>query len=303
MVTTNAFYRSDKAIQYATQLFSSSSVAATPRPTGRATHDAATENRRPTNDGATERAMARIIEIVTLGGAASAEVAKVSETFGYITGATATSGDDTLTLKGRAVYNVATDAGKDTVTIKTDSATAVDTGAGNDTLNISARYVNDIEAGAGDDTVQIAGRLALGVNGGEGRDTIRIAADTILGADGGAGDDLLLLEGARLSARGGTGNDTVTFRQTSDRAAEYLFSRGDGADTFSSNGPLSIRFDGTNGYRPDDVTVTATGNTLAIAFKGSQDKIAVTFEAGALSGTTPSYAFSLEQGAYVLKIR
>lgn len=306
MAAINAFYRSANAVSYATQLFSGNTAASSTgnsgsvngfRPLSGASDD------RSWNNGAAERALSRIIEILALGDSGDANAASVEENLGYITGATGTEGDDTLTLTGRAVYNVSTAAGDDTLTVKTAAVAGIDSGDGKDTLNIASGFASDIIAGAGDDTVQISGKLAMNISGGEGQDTIKISADAILGVDGGEGDDTLYLEGSRIFAAGGTGNDTVTLNQTGDGEVEYAFARGDGMDTVNTNGPLSIRFAGTEGYSPDDMTIAVSGNSLSILINGSDDKITVNFDEGALDGDTPTYEFTMDQGAYVLSIR
>ncbi|NKN37996.1 RTX toxin [Agrobacterium sp. a22-2] len=310
MAAINAFYRSANAVSYATQLFSGNTATNNAGNSGslngfRPLSGASDE--RSWNDGAAERALSRIIEILALGDSGDANTASVEENLGYITGATGTEGDDTLTLTGRAVYNVSTAAGDDTLTVKTAAVAGIDSGDGNDTLNIASGFVSDITAGAGDDTVQMSGKLAMNISGGDGKDTIKISADAILGVDGGDGDDTLYLEGSRIFAAGGTGNDTVTFNNTGNQTdggeAEYAFARGDGMDTVNTNGPLSIRFAGTEGYSPDDMTIAVSGNSLSILINGSDDKITVNFDEGTLDGDTPAYEFTMDQGAYALSIR
>ncbi|MCM2473979.1 RTX toxin [Rhizobium sp. CG5] len=308
MAAINAFYRSSNAVSYATQLFSGNTAAAQTGNSGSVNGFrplSGTSDDRSWNNGAAERALSRIIEILALGDSGDANAASVEENLGYITGATGTEGDDTLTLTGRAVYNVSTAAGDDTLTMKTAAVAGIDSGDGNDTLNIASGFVSDITAGAGDDTVQISGKLAMNISGGDGKDTIKISAEAILGVDGGEGDDTLYLEGSRIFAAGGTGNDTVTLNQTGEGEgeAEYAFARGDGQDTVNTNGPLSIRFAGAEGYGPDDMTIAVSGNSLSILINGSDDKITVNFDEGALDGDMPAYEFTLDQGAYVLSMR
>lgn len=305
MAPINSFYRNANAVSYATQLFSGTSASlgnTSSSGTAGSSRSAANQAGGYQNSGSADRALSRIIEILTLGLADGSDAASVDETVGYITQASGTSGDDTLDIKGRAVYNVAADAGNDTLTIKTDAAAGIDAGEGDDRINIAARFLNDVTGGAGDDNIQISAKLVLDVTGGGGADTIKISAATILGVDGGDGNDSLYLEGGRMQAAGGTGDDTVTFHQNGDGAVEYLFARGDGSDSVNSNAPLSIRFGPADGYSPDEMTITTSGNSLTIAFGDTKDKITVNFEDGALAGAKPAYAFSMDQGAYVLKI-
>ena len=304
MANINAFYRNANAVSYATQLFSGSamtngSTASTPSASQRF---AARDNGGTPNSGAAERALSRIIEILTLGTADQNDAASVTEQVGYITAASGTKGDDTIDLKGRAVYKVATGAGNDTINAKTDTVAGLDAGEGDDRINLAARYITDVTGGAGSDTIQTTGKLVVGVDGGAGNDTLKISAATIIGVTGGEGDDTIYLEGTRISASGGRGNDTVTFHQKGNAKAEYIYARGDGADTINSDGPLSLRFGPADGYAPKDMQITLTGNSLTIAFGESKDKITVNFEEGALNGTKPAYAFSMDKGAYVLKI-
>lgn len=300
MASINAFYRSAGSGQYATQLFTSfKSPSATTAPWGGGNASSSAASVSSSNSGTADRAIARIIEILALGTGSSTETASVDEALGYITGASGTKGDDTLNLKGKTVYNVSTGAGDDVINAKTTSAAVIDSGDGNDQINLAARYINDITAGAGDDKIEVSAKLALSVDGGDGKDTIKVAADTIIGVSSGAGDDNLYLEGARISASGGTGNDTVTFNIRDGGVAEYGFARGDGQDIVSSNGPLSVRL---SGYRPSDVTVTTADNKLTLTFKGTDDKITVSFDKGALDAIKPGFSFVMEKGATMLKI-
>lgn len=300
MSSINAFYRSSSAGQYASQLFSSSR----PSSTSYASEKNSWNNDRTTSTyvpgaSAAEKAISRIIEILTLGDAETEDKGSVDEAFGHITGAKGTKGDDTLTFAGRSVSNVEAGAGKDVVTVKTTTASSIDGGDGDDQINLAARFVNDITGGLGDDKIEISATTVLGVDGGESKDTIKVSADTALGISGGAGDDNIYLEGKRLSASGGTGNDAVTFNIKSGGTAEYLFAKGDGKDTISANGALDIKL---TGYMPSDLTITASDNKLTVSFKGSEDKLTLDFAKGSLGAAKPDYGFAMDKGALVLKI-
>ncbi|SMD07127.1 hypothetical protein [Rhizobium sp. RU36D] len=294
MASINAFYRNSSASTYASQLFSG---AKTQAPTG-TSRDTATPTYVP-GASAAEKAISRIIEILALGGGDSEDAASVDESFGHITAARGTKNDDKLTLAGRTVSNVSADAGDDTVTVKTTSASSIDGGDGADQIKLAARFISDITGGKGDDTIEMSGESILTVDGGAGNDTLKVAATTALGVGGGEGDDNLYLEGKRLSASGGTGNDTVTFNIKDNGTAEYAFAKGDGKDTIASDGPLNIKL---TGYMPSDVTVTASDNKLMLTFKGSEDKITMDFAKGSLGVAKPDYTFALDKGALLLKI-
>jgi hypothetical protein len=247
------------------------------------------------SETAGQKALARIVEILTFGSPDATAAPDVKEQLGYITSARGTATDDTLTMTGRAVYNLDTDAGHDSLTLKSASISGIALGDGNDTLQAAGSFIGSVDGGAGDDTIKIKAQLALDVLGGAGKDSLSVSADTIVGLDGGDGDDTLNLEGNRIFATGGAGNDTVTLRQTgSDAVMEYAFGRGGGKDTIASNGPLSLRFDGLS---EKDLSMTVSGNTLTARINGSDDAISVT-----LDGTSLTSRFVTENGQTVLKI-
>jgi Ca2+-binding RTX toxin-like protein len=257
-----------------------------------ATAPSATDARAET---AGQRALSRIVEILTLGLPETINAPDVTEQLGYITSARGTATDDTLTMTGRALYNLDTDAGHDSLILKSGTISDIALGDGNDTLQAAGSFIGSVDGGAGDDTIKIKAQLALDVLGGAGKDSLSVSADTIVGLDGGDGDDTLNLEGNRIFATGGAGNDTVTLRQTgSDAVMEYAFGRGGGKDTIASNGPLSLRFDGLS---EKDLTVSVSGNTLTARINGSDDAISVT-----LDGTSLTSRFVTENGQTVLKI-
>lgn len=293
----NAFYRNANVSQYVTQLFTANT------PLTSSTNSSARDQQNDSDTGyvrndVAERAMARIIEIVSLGkDTGTAETSTtVSESFGHITGATGTSDADTLTMDTRSVYGIDMGAGDDAITARADRAANISGGAGKDAINISADVANGIHGDDGDDTINISGKLVLDVDGGSGDDTIKVAADTIRGVTGGAGNDTMTLEGNRIYASGGTGDDTVTITQTGRNAvAEYGFARGDGSDTITSNGALSIRF---SGLTDKDVEVSVSGNTLTAKVAGSDDQISLTLT----DGDASNFSWTLDGGNYVLKV-
>lgn len=296
MVSINAFYRSSNAGQYASQLFSNNRPSPAPSSWN---NDRASSTYVP-GESATEKAISRIIEILTLGSAESDDQASVSESFGYITHARGSEGDDTLTFAGRSVSNVEAGAGNDSIIVKTTTASSIDAGDGDDQIKLAARFLNDIAGGMGDDTIEISATTILSVDGGDGDDTLKVAADTVLGLTGGDGDDTILVEGQRLSASGGSGNDTVTFNIRRGGSAEYLFARGDGADTIASNGALTIVL---TGYSPFEIAAKVSDNRMVITFDGTEDKLTLDFADGALEAAQPKFGFSTENGALSLWIR
>ena len=117
---------------------------------------------------------------------------------------------------------------------------------GNDTLD-GGTGVDFVYGGAGDDTV----------NGGADNDFLSGDAgnDTL---DGGTGNDQLI---------GGAGNDT------------YLFGKGDGQDTISSDydaaaGKLNV-LQFRAGVAPDEIAITRSSNDLVLAITGTPDKVTV----------------------------
>ncbi|PZU87969.1 MAG: RTX toxin [Shinella sp.] len=297
MSAINAFYRNANVSQYVTQLF----TVNTPLTSSASSSARDWQNNSDTGNvrnEVAERAMARIIEIVTLGkDTSSAETSTtVSESFGHITGATGTSDADTLTMDTRSVYGIDMGAGDDVITARSDRVANISGGAGNDTFNISTDVANGIHGDDGDDTINISGKLVLDVDGGSGDDIIKVAADTIRGVTGGAGNDTMTLEGNRIYASGGTGDDTVTITQTGRNAvAEYGFAKGDGSDTITSNGALSIRF---SGLTDKDVAISVSGTTLTAKVAGSDDQISLSLTEGDAS----NFSWTLDGGNYVLTV-
>ena len=301
---TNTFYRNSNAASYASLLFTGSSVSAS-QPSGSAQGfgSGSAGGIEPDTQGPAQRALARIVEILALGKGDASSETSVSESLGYITHASGSDGDDSLTMTGRAVYNVESGAGNDTLKIKTASVSGVDAGDGADKIEAKADLLRGIDGGNGTDDIQLAGKLAMDISGGSGADSIRISAETMTGIDGGDGDDTLYLEGNRIFAAGGAGNDTVTIHQTGKPAGrgvvEYTFGKNGGQDTIATDGPLSLRLDG---YFEKDVSISVKDNVLTASFKGSDDKITVTLDKKALEDGGLSYSFAFDKGQTVLKI-
>ncbi|MBB4955866.1 hypothetical protein H4S14_003908 [Agrobacterium vitis] len=299
MTSINSFYRDPNAVAYATQLFSSAKAQASQSSTAANSFDT-----NATDGGSTssQRALARIIEILSLGDSATADQASVSESIGYITGVSGTEGDDSLTFTGRAVYNVETGNGDDALIAKSAAIVGVALGEGADSLKASGSLIADIDGGADKDDIQLTGTLIMNVTGGAGDDSIKASGQSLVGVDGGDGNDTMYLEGSRIFASGGKGNDTVTIHQTGGQnaIAEYAFAAGDGQDTIATDGPLSIRL---SGYNESDLTITSANNSLTIQMNGSDDKMTVSLDGtDNTNAAALNYAVVTENGHTVLKI-
>jgi hypothetical protein len=299
MTSINSFYRDPNAVANATQLFSSVKTEV-------AQSNTTFQRPKSADDGMSlssgQRALSRIIEILSLGDSAPTDQASVSESIGYITGVSGTAGEDTLTFTGRGVYNVDTGNGNDSVIAKSAAIAGVSLGDGKDSLKASGGLIADIDGGAGDDDIQLTGALIMNVAGGDGDDSIKASGQALIGIDGGNGNDTMYLEGTRIFASGGNGNDVVTIHQTDKEhgIADYAFAAGDGQDTITTDGPLSIRF---SGYQQSDLTISQKDNNLIITMKGSEDKITLSLDDG--SNTNPavlSYQFVSDGGQTVLKV-
>ncbi|HBF28161.1 RTX toxin [Rhizobium sp.] len=299
MTWINSFYRDPNAVAYATQLFSG---IKTPSVTTHSPYQTSSADTQDTQNTAGQRALAKIIEILSLGDGSTTTQANVSESIGNITGANGTDGSDTLTLTGRTIYNVETSGGDDSVIAKSAAIAGVALGDDKDSLKASASLISDIDGGAGNDDIQLTGSLIMNVTGGTGDDTIKASGHSLIGIDGGDGNDTMYLEGNRIFASGDKGNDTVTIHQTggNNSIAEYAFTAGDGQDTVSTDGPLSLR---PSGYKEGDLSITTTKNSLTITMKGSDDRITVSLAGSKQSGNaTPTYQFASDNGQLILKI-
>jgi hypothetical protein len=304
MTSINSFYRDPNAVANATRLFSNVKAQAPQANPGFS--NPGFQNSQKSDEGMSlssgQRALARIIEILSLGDSATKDQANVSESIGYITGVNGTEGDDKLTFTGRGVYNVETGSGDDSVIAKSALIAGVSLGDGKDSLKASGGLIADVDGGAGNDDIQLTGSLIMNVTGGNGDDTIKAAGKALIGIDGGDGNDTMYLEGARIFASGGKGNDSITIHQTDKEhgIAEYAFAAGDGQDTIATDGPLSLRL---SGYKASDLTVSRDQNNLVITMKGSDDKITVSLGDGNKAGSAEmNFQFAMDKGQTVLKI-
>jgi Ca2+-binding RTX toxin-like protein len=312
MFGLNTFFATTNARDYVDQLFGKSSPAKTDMPTTGSyrapSFDAAT------GTTATDRALARIVSIIwDMENGGAAKQTSVDESNGYILNATGTDDADKIDMKAISAFQVSTGAGDDTVTIKAGSLAALDAGDGSDTVNLAAGYLADIEGGNGDDRIHIAGDLADTISGGAGNDEIKVSAEAMLGISGGDGNDTLYLEGRRIFASGGAGDDSVTINSTGDGVTELSFTRGDGKDVVNTNAAIDIRLSNalfnaqgtTTGaaLTPDDLDIAVSDNRLVLRVKDSADMVTINFDKGALEGKVPSVSVDMDKGSYVLRVR
>lgn len=313
MFGLNSYFATTSARDYVDQLFGrSGSVQADP--------PAADVYRPPSFDAetgtsASDRALARIVSIIwEMENGGNAEETSVDEAGGYILNATGTDEADTLDMKAISAFQISSGAGDDVVTIKAGSLAKLDAGDGNDSVNLAAGYLADIDGGHGNDKIHLAGDLADGVSGGEGHDEIKISAEAMLGVSGGDGNDAFYLEGRRIFARGGAGDDTFTINRDGDGVTELSFGRGDGKDVVNTNGPIDIRLSGPTLFGPDataaspalspeDLDISVGDGRLVLRVKDSADMVTINFDKGALEGKTPGFAFEMDKGSYVLRVR
>ncbi|MFD1746165.1 RTX toxin [Rhizobium helianthi] len=245
---------------------------------------------------ASQRALSRIIEIITLNASQPTAKASMDEKLGYVTAGTGSEGDDALTVTGRGIANIDSGEGNDTLTLKSNSISDIRTGNGNDVIKAAGSFVSSVDGGDGNDDIQLKATLALAILGGAGKDVMKVAANTIRDLDGGDGDDTLTLEGNRIFARGGAGNDQVSLKATGRNAyMEYGFGRGDGQDVIRSSAPLSLAL---GALAANELNVVVSGNSLTASVKGSQDTITVTLE----DETAATYRFTVKDGQTMLVI-
>jgi len=311
MFGLNTYFTATNARDYMDQLFSRTPTSSASE--GRQTGWTSPSYDPQTGTTAQDRALSKIISILWDRDHAGEESqSSVNSTNGYILDATGTDKADTINMQAISAYNISSGDGDDTVNIKAGSLAALDAGAGDDTLNLAADYAGAIDGGDGNDKISFTGNIADAVSGGSGNDTIKISAKAILGADGGEGDDNLYLEGERISASGGAGDDMITIVNKGKKAAELSFATGDGKDTINSTGALDIRFtamsfgsaaSGSGAYTSDDLDITVSDSKIVIRAPNSTDSLTVNFDAGALDGRQPAYSFEMKNGDYVLKIR
>ncbi|WP_312222997.1 RTX toxin [Rhizobium rhizoryzae] len=292
MSTISGFFRSPNAARDIDLLFS------TPKAAGSTTYAG---NRPPAvpadnEPNASQRALSRIIEIITLNSSEAQDKATMEEQLGYVTAGTGGEGDDTLTVTGRGITNIDAGAGNDSLILKSDSISDIRTVSGDDSIKAAGAFVGSIDGGDGNDDIQIKAKLALDLLGGAGDDTMKVAADTIRNLDAGDGNDNLVLEGNRIFARGGLGNDTVSIKATgADPLIEYGFGRGDGQDTVRSTSGLAIAL---GSLTANDLDIAVSGNTLTASIKGSEDRITITLD----GKTTASFSFAVKDGQTMLRI-
>lgn len=293
MSTISSVFTGANAAQNINLLFSTPKTGASftqpaPRPLPSAT---------PGEQTASQRALSRIIEIITLNGAAEEPKGTMEQQLGFITAGTGSEGNDTLTVTGRGISNIDSGEGNDSLTLKSNSISDIRTGNGNDVIKAAGNFIGSIDGGDGNDDIQLKASLALNILGGAGDDIIKVSANTIRGLDGGDGNDKLSLEGNRIFARGGGGDDQVSLKATGENAyLEYGFGRGDGQDVVTSNGPLSLAL---GGLTASDMNIKVSDNTLTASIKGSDDKISVS-----LNGKDAvDYRFTVKDGQTTLVIR
>jgi Ca2+-binding RTX toxin-like protein len=312
MFGLNSYSATTSARDYVDQLFGKSGSAKVDTPV--------TSPYRPpsfdvaTGTTATDRALAKIVSLIwEMENGGGEKQTSVDESNGYILNATGTEEADKIDMKAISAFQISTGAGDDTVTVKAGSLAALDAGDGNDTVNLAAGYLADVDGGDGDDKIHIAGDLADTVSGGAGNDEIKISANAMLGISGGDGNDTLYLEGKRIFASGGAGDDSFTINSTGDGVTELSFIRGDGKDVVNTNAATDIRlsssiFDpqssGTgSALTPDDLDIAVSDNRLVLRVKDSADMVTINFDKGALEGKVPSFSFDMDNGSYVLRIR
>lgn len=312
MFGLNTFFATTNARDYLDQLLGKGKPAtSSPEPSiyRPPSYDAAT------GTTATDRALVRITSLIwEMENGGKAESTSVDEAGGYVLNARGTDEADTIDMKAISAFNIQSGGGDDTVTIKAGSVAGLDAGDGNDAVNLAAGYLADIEGGDGDDAIHLAGDLADSVSGGAGNDEIKISASAMLGISGGDGNDRLYLEGRRIFASGGAGDDSFTINKTGDGVTELAFGRGDGKDVVSTNGSIDIRLSspalfGTQGNTaaaalvPDDLDIAVSDNRLVLRVKDTADMVTIDFDTGALEGRVPSFSFDMDKGSYVLRIR
>jgi hypothetical protein len=311
MFGLNTYFATANVRDYMDQLFSRTQASSSPQ----APHAAwASPSYDPeTGTTAQDRALSKIIAILWDRDHGSEDSQpSVNENNGYILDATGTDKADTINMQAISAYNIDSGDGDDTLNIKAGSLAALNSGAGDDTLNLAADYAGAVDGGDGNDKISFSGHIADAVSGGAGNDTLKISAKTILGADGGHGDDNLYLEGERIFASGGRGDDTITIVNKGGKPAELSFAAGDGRDTINSTGALDIRFTSamsgsapvaSGAYTPADLDIQISDNKIVIRASNSTDSLTVNFDAKALDGRQPAYSFEMNNGDYILKIR
>jgi Ca2+-binding RTX toxin-like protein len=163
-------------------------------------------------------------------------------------------------------------------------------GLGNDGLN-GGEGDDVLDGGAGNDAFY-AGSGNDQLNGGDGDDAMNgeEGADTIFAGSGqdylygGAGDDLLYGEEGHDVLSGDTGNDTLAGGLGNDYLAggtgndQYLFARGDGADTISEDDAAAGNSDrllfGAD-INPLDMVISRQADSLRLAVYGTSEQVTI----------------------------
>jgi Ca2+-binding RTX toxin-like protein len=310
MIGLKSYFATTNARDYVDQLFGKSGATKVETPSLDTYRPPSFDSE--TGTTATDRALAKIVSLIwEMENGGGDKQTAVEETNGYVFNATGTDEGDKIDMKAISAFNVSTGAGDDTVTIKAGSLAALDAGDGNDTVNLAAGYLADIEGGEGDDKIHIAGDLADGISGGTGNDEIKVSANAMLGISGGDGNDTLYLEGRRIFASGGAGDDSFTINSKGDGVTELSFTRGDGKDVVNINAAIDIRLSSSlfdpqgsgAALAPADLDIAVSDNRLVLRVKDSADMVTINFDKGALEGKTPGYSFEMDKGSYVLRIR
>jgi Ca2+-binding RTX toxin-like protein len=163
-------------------------------------------------------------------------------------------------------------------------------GFGDDILN--GGDGDDVLTGAGGNDTFYAGAGNDYLTGGDGDDVLSgdEGVDTILGGTGndylygGDGDDAVTGEGGNDVLVGNSGNDTLAGGLGNDYLVggtgndQYLFARGDGADTISEDdltpGSSDRLLFGTD-INPLDLVISRQADDLRLAIYGSSDQVVI----------------------------
>jgi len=199
------------------------------------------------------------------------------------------AGDDKITIRSYGDNGEPADGAADSDIRNAGDIQHVTGGSGNDTIDIQGRVIWSVYGDDGDDDINIRGTVVNTIYGGEGNDTMRIIATSdgvVAGqasANGGDGNDTIEITGDRIGVSGDKGDDTITLNNTGTGAAGITVRVGDGHDTVTTNGAVSInRSNGTNKWsdlsqiaivdRIDDSTVkvsyTDTDDTITLHLTG-----------------------------------
>lgn len=225
-------------------------------------------------------------------------------------------GGDVINIAANEADWISGDAGNDIVNVAAGRAWGVSGGTGDDILNIAARVARDIDGGAGNDTINIAARDVswvygqsgndviniatmhdtLGANGGADNDTINITASKAYLTEGGTGDDRITLNTPVVNwVRGGRGNDTISFVDTTD--ASVSFALGDGKDVYALSGEVGkLRFDLERGLTVNKAFVLEKYHLLLVTFESSDDAILIDYSKVSNDLGAPSVVLPPDKG-------